>query len=298
MHKQTGRYGPIVKWVGGKRQLLPTLLAHVPKRISTYVEPFAGGAALFFELCNREERGLGTFERAVLCDQNEDLLACYRAVQREVSALIDALSVYRYDSDLFYEVRAQKTSGWSDVARGARFIFLNRTCFNGLWRVNSKGEFNVPFGRYKNPRIVDEKRLRLASEVMGRVELCTGDFSEVLRGLQKDDFVYFDPPYVPVSTTSNFTAYAKDGFGEVDQRRLLDAMRRLSAKDVTFMLSNADTTATRGLYREFTVRSASATRLVNADATKRGPVRELIVLPRVSRKKVSTSQQAFDWEQK
>ncbi len=296
MYKQTGKYGPIVKWVGGKRQLLPSLLAHVPKRIATYVEPFAGGAALFFELCNRQERNEGTFERAILCDQNDDLLACYRAVQRDPSSLIDALAIYHYDSDLFYEVRAQKTQGWSDVARGARFIFLNRTCFNGLWRVNSKGEFNVPFGRYKNPRIVDEKRLRAASEALARVELRTGDFDDAVKGLTKNDFVYLDPPYVPVSTTSNFTAYAKEGFGPKDQRRLLALMHRLSKGCVPFMLSNADTEETRGLYREFTIRGASASRLVNADGTKRGLVRELIVLPRAPRKKTAATQQAFDWE--
>ena len=298
MHEETSKYGPIVKWVGGKRQLLPALLAHVQKRIGTYVEPFAGGAALFFALCNREQRKNGTFERAILCDQNEDLLACYRAVKSDVGALIDALGVYHYDRDLFYEVRAQRPDGWSDVARGARFLFLNRTCFNGLWRVNSKGVFNVPFGRYTNPRIVNEQALRGASEVFARVDLRTGDFEGALEGLTSSDFVYFDPPYVPASTTASFTAYAKEGFGESDQKRLLEAMRGLATKKVPFMLSNADTPLTRALYREFTMIDVSASRQVNADPTKRGPARELIVLPRPSRKKVHAGQQAFDWDPK
>ncbi len=298
MRNKANQFGPIVKWVGGKRQLLPALLTHVPKRISTYIEPFAGGAALFFGICNREREKKCAFDRAILCDQNEELIACYRAVRDDVDALIEALSVYRYDRDLFYEVRAQSTQGWVDVARGARFLFLNRTCFNGLWRVNSKGRFNVPFGRYTNPRIVDEAGLRRASEVLTRVDLRCGDFVGTLEGATPNDFVYFDPPYIPVSKTSNFTAYAKEGFGESDQVRLLDAMRVLSKKKVPFMLSNADTADTRALYREFTIRSVEASRAVNSDPTKRGPVREVIVLPRATllRKRASVKQQAFDWE--
>jgi DNA adenine methylase len=297
MRTKTNEFGPIVKWVGGKRQLLPALLAHVPPRISTYIEPFAGGAALFFGVCSREHEETCAFERAILCDQNEELIACYRAVRDDVDALIEALGVYRYDRELFYEVRAQSTKGWGDVARGARFLFLNRTCFNGLWRVNSKGAFNVPFGRYTNPRIVDEIRLRRASAVLARVDLRCGDFTCALEAATPNDFVYFDPPYVPTSKTSNFTAYAKEGFGESDQLRLLDALRLLSKKRVPFMLSNADTADTRALYREFTIREVAASRAVNSDPTKRGPVRELIVLPRASRRRVAKAQQSFDWEQ-
>jgi DNA adenine methylase len=298
MRTKTNEYRPIVKWVGGKRQVLPALLAHVPKRISTYIEPFAGGAALFFGLCNRERTHGFTFERAILCDQNEELIACYRAVRDDVDGVIEALRPYRYDRDLFYEVRAQSTAGWGDVARGARFLFLNRTCFNGLWRVNSKGVFNVPFGRYTNPRIVDEVALRLASEALARVDLRCGDFLGTLAAATPEDFVYFDPPYVPVSKTANFTAYAKGGFGNDDQLRLLGAMRSLTKRKVPFMLSNADTADTRAWYREFTIGGLVASRSVNSDPTKRGPVREVIVLPRAPgrRGRVSGAQQAFAWE--
>mgnify|MGYP002780865092 CR=1 FL=1 len=145
---------PIVKWAGGKSRLVPQLLARVPPEVGTYVEPFAGGAALFFALQASVSLGTRRVNRFVLCDRNEELMATYRAVQREVEAVIAALGAYRYDRDLFYEVRARDTRGASDVERAARLLFLNRTCFNGLWRVNADGRFNVPFGRYKNPRFL------------------------------------------------------------------------------------------------------------------------------------------------
>jgi DNA adenine methylase len=265
---------PIVKWAGGKSKLLPSLLSHVPSHIGTYAEPFAGGAALFFALADDPSR---TFDRAILADQNEDLIACYRAVRDEVEALITALSDFGYEEDLYYRVRDLDPSGMSDIARGARLIYLNRTCFNGLWRVNSKGKFNVPFGRYTNPRIVDPDGLRAASKALAKAELRVADFADVTLGLGPGDFVYFDPPYVPLTKTASFTSYAKAGFGPMDQERLAVEFARLKSKGVTALLSNADTEVTRALYRDFNIQATTAARAINSSGSGRGHVSELIV---------------------
>jgi DNA adenine methylase len=280
---------PIVKWAGGKSKLLHALMPHVPAKIGTYAEPFAGGAALFFGIAgedlatgesrapSRSAKSARRWKRAVLNDQNEELVACYRAVKDDVASLIDALHEYRYDRDLYYEVRDRETRGMSDVERGARFIFLNRTCFNGLWRVNASGKFNVPFGRYKNPRIVDEKRLRAASHALKSVDLRVGDFAKVTRDLGEGDFVYFDPPYVPLSKTAAFTAYDKSGFGEVEQARLAKELRRLKEAGVRAVLSNADTPETRELYAGLRVSIVQVTRPINSDPSKRGDTAEVVV---------------------
>lgn len=267
---------PIVKWAGGKARLLGSLLPHVPAAIDTYVEPFAGGAALFFALASGD--GGPRFRRAVLADQNAELVACYRAVQRDVEGVIRALGGYRYDRDLFYETRELDTSGMSDVERAARLLFLNRTCFNGLWRVNAAGKFNVPFGRYENPRILDAEGLREASRVLAKVDIVHGDFTRATKKLGEGDFVYFDPPYVPVSATANFTAYAKDGFGDADQERLASELRRLRARGVGVLLSNHDTPAARRLYAaDFAVQVVHVKRPINSDIKKRGHAAELVV---------------------
>jgi DNA adenine methylase len=275
---------PIVKWAGGKSKLLTELLPRIPTEVRTYAEPFAGGAALFFALASDGSRKIG---RAVLCDQNEELIACYRAVKADPAKVIRALEDYRYDEDLFYEVRDKSTAGMTDTERAARFIFLNKTCFNGLWRVNSQGKFNVPFGRYDNPKIIDEDGLALASKALALAELRLGDFSEATKGLGGGDFVYFDPPYDPASETSDFTAYARGGFSMTDQQRLADEMRRLRGAGVMVMLSNADTRKMRDLYFDFTVHSVKAPRSINSVAEKRGMARELLVtsweLPRKKR---------------
>ncbi len=181
---------PIVKWAGGKSRLLGELLDRVPRRLKTYAEPFAGGAALFFALASERARGTRSFESAILADSNEELVACYRAVRDDVGSVIDALGAFRHDRELFYEVRARSTSGMTDVARAARFIFLNRTCFNGLWRVNSGGHFNVPFGKYKNPRILDREALHAASRALAGVDVRSSDFADVTGNLGRGDFVW------------------------------------------------------------------------------------------------------------
>ena len=268
---------PIVKWAGGKTRLLPELLQRIPKDVRTYAEPFAGGAALFFALAPGLDSGVRKVRRAVLADQNEELIACYRAVKDDVDAVIAALGAYRYDKELFYETRDRDTSKMSDVERAARLLFLNRTCFNGLWRVNSSGRFNVPFGRYKNPRILDEARLRTASVALARTKLVLGDFAQATRALGADDFVYFDPPYAPVSKTAAFTTYARGGFDHDDQLRLVAEVRRLRERGALAMLSNADTPETRALYADFAVHVVYVARPINSDVTKRGDAREIIV---------------------
>ncbi len=266
---------PIVKWAGGKTGLLHHLRRHVGERpIDRYVEPFAGGAALFFALASSRPK---PFSRATLNDQNAELVACYRAVRDDVEGLIVELRRYTYDRELFYRVRDVVTSGQTDVQRGGRLIFLNKTCFNGLWRVNSKGAFNVPFGTFANPRILDEKTLRAASRALRRVTLKCGDFEEVTAELGQGDFVYFDPPYVPASRTASFTAYARGGFSHEEQERLALVLASLKSRGVRAMLSNADTPETRRLYKKFRVYIVEARRSINSDSTKRGASREVIV---------------------
>jgi DNA adenine methylase len=268
---------PIVKWAGGKSRLLDELRKRVPTDVRTYVEPFAGGAALFFALAEDVAAHKRTMARAILADRNDELIACYRAVKNDVKGVIHALGAYRYDKELFYEVRARDTSTMTDVERGARLIFLNHTCFNGLWRVNASGKFNVPFGKYKNPRILDEDGLVAASAAFENVEFACGDFTEVTRDLGQGDFVYFDPPYVPVSSTADFTSYAAGGFGPSDQTRLVEELTRLRDAGVLGMLSNADTPDTRELYADFNVASVSAPRSINSDVSRRGMAAELLV---------------------
>lgn len=263
---------PVVKWAGGKSKLLGKILPLIPERVLTYREPFCGGAAVFFALPVEQRK------KAVLCDQNADLIALYVAIRDDVDAVIKALSRFRYDRDLFYQVRAQDATKLSAVERAARLVFLNKTCFNGLWRVNASGMFNVPFGRYDNPTILDEVALRNAAEVLRRARIVHGDFLQATRTAKQGDFVYFDPPYVPLSKTAQFTAYASEGFGHEDQLRLRDELKRLSKLGVRAVLSNHDTEETRELYRDFRVEGVDVIRSINANIKRRGAAREILVM--------------------
>ena len=269
---------PIVKWAGGKTRLLKHLVPFATeKKMRVYAEPFAGGAALFFRLASLPER---PFETAILCDQNPELVAAYRAVKRDVDKVLTALQKHADVEDRqahFYSLREQTTKKRTDVDRAARLIFLNRTGFNGLWRVNSKGKFNVPYGRYLNPGIVDPERLRAAAEALALADIQHCDFGEVTRERDEGDFVYFDPPYVPVSKTAGFTAYALQGFGPADQERLATEMRRLGSLGVRAMLSNAANAETLRLYKGLEIEIVHAPRAINSDATKRGDVAEVLV---------------------
>jgi DNA adenine methylase len=269
---------PILKWAGGKRQLLEHLAVRVPGRMRRYVEPFAGGAALYLAIADADEPGTHrSFEEARLADLNEELVVTYRAVASDVDEVIRLLRAYEHREEVYYATRALDVATLSPAERAARMIFLNKTCFNGLWRVNSKGLFNVPFGRYANPKICDEEALRAAAPLLARAQIACADFHGLLADLGPGDFVYFDPPYAPVSETADFTSYAKEGFGHGDQERLAHTFRALAARGVLCMLSNADTPLTRALYADFAIDVVHARRSVNSKASRRGAVPELVV---------------------
>ena len=223
--KVPGRPAPFLKWAGGKRRLAPKIASHLPRRIRTYYEPFVGGGALFFHLAATRR-----FDRAVLGDINGELVEVYGVVRDQVDDLITALhahAVHAEEADYFYPLRAQSPDSLATpVARAARFIFLNKTCFNGLYRVNKRGQFNVPFGHYKKPLVVDEVGLKAASQALKDVTLCVGDFAHTVHAAGRGDAVYFDPPYVPSSKTASFTAYHGSDFGRVDHTRLRDLFAR------------------------------------------------------------------------
>jgi DNA adenine methylase len=264
---------PFLKWAGGKSRLLPQYRPHFPasEEIGRYYEPFIGSAAVFFHLQPHP---------AWLADANEKLVAVYRVVQQDVEALIEALQVHHNDRDYYYRIRAQNPAELSAVQRAARLIFLNRTCYNGLYRENKKGEFNVPFGRYSNPTICDEQRLRLASQALQGVELTVGDFAAVAGPARAGDFIYFDPPYAPLSATSNFTSYNRDGFGADDQRRLAETIHLLTSRGCYVMLSNSSSPLIYELFEEHGYRliPITARRSINSKADRRGPVTELLIL--------------------
>ena len=263
---------PIVKWVGGKRQLMFELLKNMPKSYNRYFEPFIGGGALFFELQP---------ENAYISDMNEELINLYSVVRDNVYELISDLNKHEISKEYFLEIRnldrTDEYKNLSDVQRASRFIYLNRTCFNGLYRVNSQGQFNVPFGNYKNPRIVDENNLLNCSELLKNTEIKCADFSEILTKVKKGDFVYFDPPYVPLNETSSFTSYTKDGFDMDMQFKLRDICDELDSMGVKFMLSNSDTKFVNELYSNYEIKKVFASRAVNANAEGRGKITEVLV---------------------
>ena len=269
---------PFVKWVGGKRRVLPHLLARLPRRFGRYHEPFVGGGALFFQLA-QDRAGQGHW--ASLTDGNPRLVRTWRAIRDDVDAVLARLSEHeaRHSREWYYRTRAVDIDAEGDDAVvAAWFVYLNRTGFNGLYRVNRSGRFNVPFGRYKDPLIRDEDNLRACSEALRGVELVCGDFAEAARRAERGDLVYFDPPYVPLSSTASFTAYTADGFGPTDQERLRDLALDLKDRGVHVALSNHDTPEIRRLYRErFTVRRVFVGRAINSAADKRGAVAELII---------------------
>lgn len=263
---------PIVKWVGGKRQLMFELLKNMPQIYNRYFEPFIGGGALFFELQP---------EQAYISDMNEELINLYQVVRDNVDELITDLKKHDISKEYFMEIRnidrTEDYENWSSIQKASRFIYLNRTCFNGMYRVNSKGEFNVPFGHYKNPRIVDENNLTNCSNLLQRTEIRHADFSEILTKVQEGDFVYFDPPYVPLSETSSFTSYTKDGFDIDMQFKLRDVCDKLDSIGVKFLLSNSDTKLVNELYENYNIKKVFASRQINANADGRGKITEVLV---------------------
>jgi DNA adenine methylase len=264
---------PFLKWAGGKRQLIPQIDTFLPPRITEYVEPFVGGGALFFYILP---------ERAVLIDNNAALINVYQVIKENVDGLIELLRHHKNEKEYYYHIRGQdrlpEFAQMTLVERASRLIYLNRCCYNGLYRVNSKGQFNVPFGKYKNPNYCDEPNLRAVHVALQNVELVHGPFEEALRYATSESFVYLDPPYAPMSTTANFTSYTKDNFDFQDQQRLRQMFDKLTDLGAKAMLSNSYNEAILDLYHDYRIEVVGATRAINSDASKRGKVKEVLVL--------------------
>ena len=264
---------PVIKWAGGKSRLVPLILERMPERFDVYFEPFVGGAAVFFALARE-----GRFKKAVLSDRNQELVNVYRALKKDVDGVIAVLRDFKHEHDEYYRIRELRPEQLSPIEAAARTIYLNKTGYNGLYRVNRRGLFNVPFGRYKRPNFCDEPRLRAASTALKRVVLKVADFERACQSATSADVVYFDPPYVPLSKTSNFTAYHHEVFGDDEHARLARVFGELAKRKVTTILSNSDTERTRELYRAWHVETVDVARPINSRASARGVVSELLVV--------------------
>ncbi|ULG74444.1 DNA adenine methylase [Macrococcus brunensis] len=266
---------PFVKWVGGKRQLVPEIKKHIKLKSNTmYYEPFLGGGAVFLELQP---------SNAIVNDYNAELINAYNVIKNDVEALIEDLGKHKNDEIYFYNLREQDRykdyHKVSNVERASRLIYLNKTCFNGMYRVNSQGYFNVPFGKYKSPNIVNEFVLRELNAYFNEADIkfMSGDYEKSLIGISKNSFVYFDPPYAPISTTSNFTGYTESGFDHKEQERLRNVCNDLNDQGVKFLLSNANVPSIQELYQDYNIEIVNAKRNINSIGTKRGLVEEVLI---------------------
>lgn len=267
---------PILKWVGGKRQLLSEIYPLIPKKITTYVEPFVGGGAVLFKLQPK---------RAIINDFNKELINTYKVVKKDPHKLLELLEIHDKNNceDYYYEIRSLDRSDnfkkMSNIEKAARIIYLNKTCFNGLYRVNQAGQFNSPYGRYKNPNIINRPTVLAMSNYFNSndIKIMQGDYRAVLKDLTKGTFVYFDPPYLPISTSSSFTGYTEGGFDEKEQIELKKECDKLSAKGIKFMLSNSDHPTIRELYKNYNITTVQARRAINSKGNKRGEIKEVLV---------------------
>lgn len=270
----TDNLQPFLKWAGGKRQLIDEIRRHIPASFGTYYEPFIGAGAVLFALRP---------EVAVVNDINHELVNCYHVIQDSLDELLEDLQTHSNDKDYYYKLRdldlTRKYNKLTPVQRASRLIYLNKTCFNGLFRVNSSGHFNVPYGRYKNPKILNEPVLRAVHDYLAshQVTILNTDFEKAVAEANPKDFIYFDPPYDPVSTTSSFTGYSHNGFGKEEQIRLQQVFTRLADKGCYVLLSNSATDFIMDLYRDFSIHVVAATRNINSVATGRGKIAEVLV---------------------
>ncbi len=271
---------PFLKWAGGKSQLLDQFTPLFPKQFDQYCEPFAGSAAVYWYLFGLREKGKITFRRVRLTDSNEELINCYLVVRDNVYQLIERLTRYRqeHNKTLYYQVRNLKTSTLTPLERAARFIYLNKTCYNGLYRVNRSGQFNVPMGSYKNPSVFAAEELVQVSQALQGVDIGTADFRQVLDWAKADNFIYFDPPYAPVSKTASFTSYTENVFGETEQKILAETYKELDRRGCKVMLSNSWVPSVVKLYKEFHVIEVKASRAINSNPERRGKISELLVI--------------------
>lgn len=265
---------PFLKWAGGKRQLLSEIRPLIPEKIKCYFEPFLGGGAVFFDIQPK---------RAIINDFNMELINCYKVIKETPQELLNELSEFENTKEFFYKIREQdRTKDFlllTPVERAARIIYLNKTCFNGLFRVNSRNEFNVPFGNYKNPTFADSAVIFAIHKYLNKskITFLQDDFAKSVKKAKKDDFVYFDPPYDPVSDTSSFTGYSLNGFNKDEQLRLQNVCDDLTEKGVKFMLSNSDTDFIREVYRSYNIHTVKARRSINSVASNRGKINEILV---------------------
>ncbi|MHA1383964.1 MAG: DNA adenine methylase [Candidatus Helarchaeota archaeon] len=263
---------PFVKWAGGKRQLLSQLDTYLPDSFNKYIEPFVGGGALFFYLLPKN---------AILIDNNEELINCYNVIKNNVEELIQSLKTHKNEKNYFYDIRnvdrTDEFKKWSNVKKASRTIFLNRCCYNGLYRVNSKGQFNVPFGRYKNAKFCDERNLRAVHQVLQNVKIVLGSFEKCLQYAEKDDMIYLDPPYFPISKTANFTNYTKEIFGENEQYRLKKVFDELDKRGCKVLLSNSYCEFILDLYKDYKIEEVKAKRAINSLGSKRGKIKEVLI---------------------
>ena len=266
---------PFVKWVGGKRQLLNEVEKHIPEQFSRYYEPFVGGGAVLFYVQPKN---------AVINDSNEELVNLYNVIKETPEELIEDLKKHKNEEGYFYEVRGidrekEKYQALTRIERASRIIFLNKTCYNGLFRVNSSGEFNSPFGRYKNPNIVNDIIIRAAGNYLSKnnIQILNTDYEKSLSKIRKGAFVYFDPPYYPISDSSSFTGYTKNGFDKTEQERLKKVCDKLNDKGVNFLLSNSSIKFIRDLYKDYNVFSIKAKRAINSKGDGRGEITEVLV---------------------
>jgi len=266
-----------VKWAGGKGQLIEQFKPMFPKKINCYIEPFVGSGAVFFHIIQNFKP-----KEIIISDINEELINTYQIVKIDVEKLIIELKQHKEyhmaeGKKYYLTIRATNPNNLPPLERAARFIYLNKTCFNGLYRVNSKGEFNVPMGSYKNPDIIQEERLRIASKLLKNVLIKVMSFEKVLDFSKKGDFIYFDPPYYPLKKGKSFTTYTKSAFLEKEQKLLSDIFKKLDKKGCSVMLSNSNTKFIKDLYPKFNINFVQATRMINCNGDKRGKINEVVV---------------------
>ncbi|NLN64406.1 MAG: DNA adenine methylase [Clostridiaceae bacterium] len=273
--RKNGHAAPVVKWAGGKRQILDEIIKHVPDDFTAYYEPFVGGGAVWFRLCP---------QKAAVNDVNAELVNIYRVIRDHVDQLVSDLKKHENNKEYFYKIRqidrdSKAYSKLTPVEKASRTIYLNKTCYNGLFRVNQAGEFNTPFGNYKNPNIVNEPVLRAVSEYLNNadIEFTCVDFELALKNIKKGSFAYLDPPYDPVSITANFTGYDKGGFGKSEQIRLKSVCDQLNEKGIRFLLSNSATPFILELYKDYIIEIVQAKRIINSNSKKRGEIDEVLI---------------------
>lgn len=265
---------PFIKWAGGKTQLADEIDSRLPVEFINYHEPFLGGGAFFFKLYRD-----GKIKHARISDLNSELIDVYSAIRDRLDEVIKELSNYPHDKEFYYQLRSQNPMDLSLPARAARMIYMNKTGYNGLYRVNKSGGFNVPFGKYENPKYLDKDNLQAVSSALQKVDIHNASFETVLDHAKEGDLVYFDPPYVPVSQTANFTSYQANGFSINDQRRLRDVCIELTKRNIYTILSNSDTETVRDLFSpySFEISEVLANRAINCNGSRRGKMTELII---------------------